>query len=362
MKKSIIAVSAGLTAMIGVCTFALLGAVDMLTELAINRNPKQSLANSKSAVSGQKKKPDLAVDKIKHVLEMARANLKTNANETVQITSHDGLKLVGHIYPADAPKRILICMHGWRSSWDHDYAVISTFLHDGLNSTLIIPEQRGQGESEGEFMGFGIFERHDCLEWVKYAKDRYGNDTPIYLMGISMGATTVLMTTGADLPENVKGVIADCGFTSPGAIMSHVVKNNLKINEKLTYPLVNKRINKVANLNIEEYSAPKALENCQVPVLFIHGSSDSFVPVQMTFENYEACVAPKDLLIVPGAGHGMSYVKDTAAYEKAVRYFFKKYDKSTREEIELEIAKRKEEASSEVAAALEEVACAQIIE
>lgn len=361
MKKSIIAVSAGLTALIGVCSFALLGAVDMLTELAVNRTPKKSLANSKSVVAGQKK-PDPAAERIKPIFEKAREDLKNNANETVQITSHDNLKLVGHIYPAQNPKRILICMHGWRSSWDHDYAVISTFLHDDLNSTLIIPEQRGQGESEGDFIGFGIFERHDCLEWVNYAKERYGEDLPIYLIGISMGATTVLMTTGSDLPTCVKGVIADCGFTSPGAVMSHVVKNNLKINEKLTYPLVNKRINKVAHFDIDEYSAPKALENCKVPVLFIHGSSDTFVPVQMTFENYEACAAPKDLLIVPGAGHGMSYVKDTAAYEKAVRYFFKKYDKSTREEIELEIAKRKQEQESDVTAALEEVACAQIIE
>jgi len=362
MKKSIIAASAGITALIGVCTFALLGAVDMLTELAVNRTPKRSLAGSKSAVSGQKKKQSPSAEKIKYVLDMAREELKSKVSETVQITSHDGLKLVGHVYPADAPKRVLICMHGWRSSWDHDFAVISAFLHDGLNSTLVFPEQRGQGESEGDFISFGILERHDCLEWIKYAKERYGEDVPVYLMGISMGATTVLMATGADLPKCVKGVIADCGFTSPGAIMSHVVKNNLKINEKLTYPLVNKRINKVANLNIEEHSATKALECCQVPVLFIHGSSDTFVPVQMTFENYEACIAPKDLLIVPGAGHGMSYVKDTEAYEKAVRYFFKKYDKSTREEIEREIERRRQEQADDVAAALEEVACAQIIE
>ena len=142
-------------------------------------------------------------------MDKAREDFKNRANETVQITSHDDLKLVGHIFSADTPKRIIICMHGWRSSWDHDYAVISTFLHDNLNSTLIIPEQRGQGKSEGEYMGFGIFERHDCLEWIKYAKDRYCEDIPIYLMGISMGATTVLMTTGTDLPKNVKGVIAE---------------------------------------------------------------------------------------------------------------------------------------------------------
>lgn len=359
MKKSIIAVSAGLTAMIGVCSFALIAAVDMLTELAVNRTPKKSIPISKSAVAGQKK-ADPSIEKIKAALERSREEFKCKVNEKVVITSSDNLKLVGHIFPATAPKRIIICMHGWRSSWDHDYAVVSKFLHEQLNSTLIIPEQRGQGDSEGEFMGFGIFERHDCLDWINYTKQRYGDDMPIYLMGISMGATTVLMTTGADLPDNVKGVIADCGFTSPGAVMSHVVKNNLKINEKLTYPLVNKRINKIAHFDIDEYSSIKALETCQVPVLFIHGSSDTFVPVQMTFENYEACQAPKDLLIVPGAGHGMSYVKDTAAYEKAVRYFFKKYDKSTHEQILAEIDKKKEKDASEEVST-EEIASMQII-
>ena len=342
MKKAIIGISVGLGGLIGVGTVALMGAVNSLTELAINRTPKKSIGSTKRVVAGEKKdSPGRA--KVIENFEKSREQLKQNAHSTVEITSYDSLKLVGHLYPAENAKRVIICMHGWRSSWDHDYAVISNFLHDVQNSTLLIPEQRGQGLSEGQYMGFGIFERHDCLEWVKYARDKFGAEMPIYLMGISMGATTVLMTTGAELPDNVKGVIADCGFTSPGAIMSHVVKNNLKINEKLTYPLVNRKINKVAHFDIDEYSSVKALESCRVPVLFIHGSSDKFVPVQMTFENYEACRAPKDLLIVPGAGHGMSYVKDTEAYEKAVKRFFRKYDNCPREAVDLEIEKMKKQ-------------------
>jgi pimeloyl-ACP methyl ester carboxylesterase len=336
MKKSLVFLAAGVGTLIAASSFVLYGATKMLTEIAIERAPGKSLETTKKAIAGRKTS-DPVLEKALPKFESARRKLIDNINETVYIKSHDGLTLAGHIYEAPKMNRIIICMHGWRSSWDHDYSVIAPFLHDEMGSTLIMPEQRGQGASEGNFIGFGILERYDCYEWIKFAIERYGKDIPIYLSGVSMGATTVLMTTGFDLPESVKGVVADCGFTSPAAIMTHVVKNNLKINDKLTYPLVNKRINKVANFDIDEYSAPEALSKCQVPVLFIHGAADSFVPVHMTFENYEACVAPKDLLIVPGANHGLSYLKDNPAYKNAVRAFFQKYDSSNRDEIKKEI-------------------------
>lgn len=246
--------------------------------------------------------------------------------ESVQILSHDGLNLIGKLYSCEKPKRVIIAMHGWRSSWQVDYGGIVNFLHDN-NCTVLFPDQRGQNDSDGEYIGFGVLERHDCLSWINYVTERFGSDVPVYLCGVSMGATTVLMTTGFDLPQNVKGVIADCGFTSPHAIWKHVLDNNLRVNEKITYPIANLICKRIANFDGDEYSTVEALENGTTPVLFIHGSDDRFVPIDMTFENYKACVAPKEMLIVPGAAHGMSYVTDTAAYEKAVLSFFKSYDK-----------------------------------
>ena len=160
--------------------------------------------------------------------------------------------------------------------------------------------------------------------WVKYVVERFGSDIPVYLCGVSMGATTVLMTTGFELPSNVKGVIADCGFTSPHDIWEHVLKNNLRLNSKITYPIANYICKKEAKFDGEEYSTIQALENNQRPILLIHGSADNFVPLTMTFNNYLATKGPKELLIVPGAGHGMSYITDSKSYEKAVENFFKK--------------------------------------
>lgn len=148
--------------------------------------------------------------------------------ETVEICSYDGKKLVGHWYPAANAKRIIIAMHGWRSSWTRDFGVISSFWHEEGCSVLYV-EQRGQNNSGGDYMGFGMMERYDCLEWVKWVNTRNENELPIYLAGVSMGAATVLMASGLELPHNVHGIISDCGFTSPHDIWKHVVENNLHL-------------------------------------------------------------------------------------------------------------------------------------
>ncbi len=319
-------------------------AAQIFSEIAIDRKPGKAFMKTKSAIAGSSKAP--MAPEMKHILSSvseASERILNTPMEKLEIESHDGIRLRGCFYPADDQKRIIVCMHGWRSSWAHDFGLISTFFHDELKSSLLLPDQRGQGESDGDYMGFGVLERFDCFEWVKYAVNRFGSDVPIYLCGVSMGAATVLMTTGFELPKNVKGVIADCGFTSPHAIMEHVVRDNLHLSGRFAYPLVNRQMNKKANFDGDEYSTVEALSKAEVPVLFIHGASDHFVPVQMTFENYEACVSPKDLLIVPGADHGLSYFKDNAAYRRAVTAFFEKYDQSRREEILKQIEKEQAE-------------------
>lgn len=260
--------------------------------------------------------------KLKNVAK-ARKKAMGLETETVSIKSRDGLKLVGHIYGCEKPKRIVLAMHGWRSDWMTDFGSCVDFLHDE-GSIMICPDQRGQNDSEGEYISFGVLERYDCIDWLRFVNERYPGDVPIYLLGVSMGASTVLMATGEGLSDRVKGVIADCGFTSPHAIWKHVLDNNLKIKEKLTYPLANAIIKRKAMFDGDGYSTIDALKVNTRPVLFIHGSNDGFVPISMAFENYLATVAPKQLFIVPGAGHGMSYLTDTQGYQTAVREFFEK--------------------------------------
>ena len=232
--------------------------------------------------------------------------------------------------PAEHPKRVLIAMHGWRSSWVNDFGLgVDFFLKSGCN--VLFPEQRGHGSSGGDYMGFGLLERYDCLEWVKWIDQNVNPEPrkPIYLCGISMGATSVLMASGLELPEHVHGVMADCGFTSPEAIWRQVVEKNFRLSYKGRQSTADKICRQKLNVGAAEVSTVDVLQKGHIPVLLIHGSDDHFVPVEMTYENYKACSAPKRLLIVPGAEHGLSYYIDPVNYQRACLEFWTDFDHYT---------------------------------
>ncbi len=241
--------------------------------------------------------------------------------ETITITAKDGVTLVGHWRVPQHPKRVIIAMHGWRSSWSQDFGMIADFWYNN-DCAVLYAEQRGQGESGGEYMGFGLLERYDCCEWASYIHERIGGNLPIYLAGISMGATTVLMATGLKLPDSVCGVIADCAFTSPSAIWRHVVEKNLHLPYVLYGAVASELCKRKIKFKSDDYTCMDALRDNTIPVLFIHGTDDKFVPVEMTYENYKACTAEKRLFIVPGADHGLSYLTDSDEYENAVKTFW----------------------------------------
>lgn len=179
-------------------------------------------------------------------MKKAAERLAKKENETVELIGHDGTLLFGHWIPCERAKRVVIAMHGWRSSWYGDFGMIADFWEKNDCSVLYV-EQRGQNNSGGDYMGFGLIERYDCLDWINWAIGRCGNEIPIYLGGVSMGATTVLMATGLDLPRNVHGVVGDCGFTSPHAIWKHVAKKiciSLLVFEVLWQTLFSKRKSK----------------------------------------------------------------------------------------------------------------------
>jgi len=291
-----------------------------LMKLAIDRQGPKSAERDKEKMMAS----DAVSQAVTAVMDAAQT-LETRPHERVEITAQDGTPLIGHWYAPENPKRILIAMHGWRSSWSQDFGMIAPFwLESGC--AVLFAEQRGQGNSGGEYMGFGLLERFDCLDWIGWVNERTEQKLPLYLGGISMGASTVLMTAGFDLPENVRGIIADCGFTSPRAIWKHVVENRFH----LPYGLYSRAANDICKRRIQvpsdAYSTVEALRSCAVPVLLIHGTDDRFVPVEMTYENYKACSSEKQLFIVPGAEHGTSYLVDTAGYETAVRSFWNSYD------------------------------------
>ena len=264
-------------------------------------------------------------EELKAKVQELSEKLKNSDLETVTITARDGEKLVGHWHHKDTDKRVIIAMHGWRSSWAHDFGAIADFWQDNGSSVLYV-EQRGQGESGGEYMGFGMIERYDCLDWIDWVNEKTDESLPIYLAGISMGASTVLMTGGFDLPQNVCGIMADCGFTSAHAIWKHVVEGNTRFSYDVRSKVVDDLCKKKIQVGSQDYTTLDTMKECDVPVLFIHGTDDTFVPIEMTYENYKACNAPKTLFVVPGATHAMSYVVDKHGYEKTVKAFWEAFD------------------------------------
>ena len=247
--------------------------------------------------------------------------------KTVEIRARDGERLRGHLYLCKNAKRTVIAVHGWRTTWAKDFGGVYKFFH-GNGCNVLYVEQRGQNNSGGKYIGFGLIERFDCFEWIKYVTNHPKlSSLPVYLCGVSMGATTVLMSAGFELPKNVVGIIADCGFTSPHAIWKHVMNKNLHLPYgSLRTSFARSICQKKISMSPDSYSTVEAMKKCKIPVLFVHGSHDRFVPIEMTYENYRACAAEKRLFVVPYATHGMSYFEDKSGYEAEVKRFWADHD------------------------------------
>ncbi len=239
--------------------------------------------------------------------------------EEVSVTSFDGYTLWGKLYMTDPKAPVQILFHGYRSNGFSDFCGgLQLALKCGFNAILV--DQRAHGKSGGPCLSFGIFERFDAKTWAEYAAERFGEDTPVILAGISMGAGTVLSAADLELPKGVKGIIADCGYTSARDIITHVAA-------RLGYPVkpalffVSAGARLFGGFGIDDAAPKEALRRTALPVLLIHGEDDSFVPCRMSRENYLACASERRLFTVPGAIHGMSYVADPEGYEREVREF-----------------------------------------
>ena len=242
--------------------------------------------------------------------------------EPVSITSYDGLPLYGKCYLASPEAPWLIMFHGYRSGAERDFSGGLPFgIESGFNVLLV--DQRAHGKSGGRCLTFGIKERHDCLSWIAYVCARTKNTAKIVLYGMSMGAATVLMSTALKLPKNVVGIVADCGYTSPSAIVKKVLRDR-HLPMFPTYALLRLGGMLYGGFDLEAASAVSAMDQCHVPILFIHGEDDRFVPCDMGRKNYSHCHSPgKELLTVPNAGHGMSYMVDKSKYLHTVSTFLK---------------------------------------
>lgn len=247
----------------------------------------------------------------------ARDWLVTQNTEEVSVTSYDGLKLAATYLPCENARGTLLLFHGWRGGPVADFGYSLKLYHElGLNVLLV--HERAQGRSEGKYMTFGVRERHDVHTWVRWHTERFGKDAPMLLGGLSMGATVVLMACGEPFEGDVRGVLADCGFTSPREILS-AVSRALRLPAWLFVPTIGLLTRCFAGFRLDEYSTLTAVKKMTLPALFVHGEADAFVPCEMTKRNYEACASKdKTLLLVPGAKHGQSFPLAPDRYTEAI--------------------------------------------
>ncbi|MBQ7001588.1 MAG: alpha/beta hydrolase [Oscillospiraceae bacterium] len=250
--------------------------------------------------------------------------------EHMTIKSFDGLTLHGTYYEYAPGAPIELMFHGYRGSAERDLSggVQRCFR---LGRSALIVDQRCSGRSEGSVISFGIREHRDCLKWVEYMLRRFGPEVKIILTGISMGAATVLMASDKDLPPNVIGILADCGYNSPKDIICTVMEG-MGIPPKLGYPFVKLGAKIFGRFDLEADAPERAVQNAKVPVIFFHGEADNYVPSYMSRVVYDACASRKQLVLVPGAAHGLSYPVDMEGYLSTVRAFFGPETSADREE------------------------------
>ena len=247
--------------------------------------------------------------------------LQEHAHQDIYIRSHDGLTLYGVFIPAEHAKGTILLAHGYRSNKLIDFGLVLDFYHDaGLNILAI--DQRAHGKSTGRYITFGVKECWDVMSWIDWHNKAVG-EVPFILSGLSMGASTVLYLADADLPENVKGIIADCGFTSPKDIIRRVYESTVHLPAAPSLWVADLFARIFAGFRFSEKDTKVILRNNKLPVLLVHGVDDGFVPCDMTRQAYEACAGNKEMFLVEGADHGVSFLIDRPGYTQRVIRFLK---------------------------------------
>lgn len=295
------------------------GVTRTLMDVAMKREAPKALKNKGSAqLTGEKR--DESYREAQRAAAKKLASLET---ETVLLENREGLTLVGHLRECEKAKRLVIAFHGWRSAWYRDFGLLADFLSREQCSVLYV-EQRAQNESEGDYIGFGLTERYDCVDWANWAAERFPG-LPVYLMGVSLGRGDGAHGRRRYSPRRGARRDRRLAYTSPRAIWQHVMGKNLHLPVRAATVIADSLCKKRLNASSGSYSTVEALKNTDVPVLLIHGEDDHFVPLKMAFENRDACAAPCKLLVVPGADHAMSYYMGRGAYEAAVRAFWEHF-------------------------------------
>lgn len=240
------------------------------------------------------------------------------------ITSYDGLTLRGRYFEQEKGAPIELLLHGYRGWAERDLSG-GVFRCFGIGHNVLIVDHRACGESEGHITTFGSKESRDCLAWIDLILREIDPNARIILSGVSMGAATVMTVAGMKLPKNVVGVLADCGYTSTRDIIGKVM-HDMGLPPRLLYPFVRLSAILFGGFDPDATSPIASMKKCRLPIIFFHGDADNFVPLSMSVENYNACISEKkELVTIPGAGHGVAFPDDQEGYMASARAFFDSY-------------------------------------
>ena len=237
--------------------------------------------------------------------------------EDAYIKSYDKLQLHARVYENKNSNKLVIMFHGYRGTAIRDFSGGAKLMIDsGYN--VILVDQRAHGLSKGHNITFGNREKHDVLSWIEYGKNRFGEDKELTLVGISMGAATILFAS-KDIPGSIK-LICDCPYTTEKEIIKNTIKN-MKLPVVLFYPFVNLSSILFSHASLNKDDAPKTVKECNHKILIIHGDKDSIVPYQFTYSLYEENKDKIQYELFPNTEHGVSFVTDTPRYKKIVTDF-----------------------------------------
>ena len=259
--------------------------------------------------------------------------IKNQSNETVMIQAFDNTKLIGHYYEREKGAPLIVFFHGL---WGHSYldGVPIYRITQKHNWNLLLCDLRAQGDSEGEFSTLGVLEKYDCLDWVEWAQNRFGDKNPIFLMGVSTGASIAMMSSNLGLPKSVRGIIDDCGFTSTMEMIDVNCKSHLPdyIPTRMFDFFVEMGTSVWGHFCISKADACKAVSQTDIPILIIHGDRDTQAPLSMAYRLYDSCSSEKQLYVVHGANHAENYRKDPEGYENVIAQFVEEHSGALKKE------------------------------
>lgn len=238
--------------------------------------------------------------------------------DEISIVSDDGLTLRADMLRGSGTGKTVIFFHGYKSEAACDFAAMYDF-YKSLGCDLIYVHMRAHGKSDGTYIGFGALDRYDVVQWTNKAAELFP-DNDIYLHGMSMGAASILQSADLDLNKNVRGIIADCGYSDLNTVFRNLVGKLYHL--PTMFVDVFEYVNLLkAGYGFKEASSVRSVSVTEIPLLYICGDCDRYVPKDMALSIFNACKSEKKLLLVPGAGHAASYMCAKDEYEALVRDF-----------------------------------------